>query len=82
VFKKAPSILAIKCSDALTEANFPGDAGKVFSINCPKDCSKDSEGDVFGEFMFAEESSICKAAILDGLLTNMGGNIEIKIEKG
>lgn len=44
-----------------------------FKISCPKDCSKDIKARLFGDMTYTADSSICRAAIHNGAISDLGG---------
>ncbi|KAM5191996.1 uncharacterized protein ACMZJ9_004880 [Mantella aurantiaca] len=50
-------------------------------VQCPSDCS-DTGKNVWGTGVYTEDSSICKAAIHDGVLSNEGGLVTVKKTAG
>lgn len=48
------------------------------TITCPAGC-KEIEGKVYGDKIYTDDSSICLAAMHYGTLSDLGGDVEIKI---
>jgi len=52
-------------------------------VKCPEGCLHHERGSVFGTMVFAEESSICKAAIHAGFIKDHeGGEVIFVIANG
>ncbi|CAH2311369.1 Hypothetical predicted protein [Pelobates cultripes] len=62
----------ISCSTGADEIE-----DKSAELVCPEGC-RDMNDIVWGTHIFTEDSSICRAAIHAGVLTNQGGTIEIR----
>lgn len=64
--------LLIKCADTLEQLKLTGPVGKSYRAYCPKECSK-TEKFIFGTQLYHPYSSVCRAAIHDGKITDDGG---------
>ena len=53
---------------------FPGEIKKAFRIRCPRNCIASSKS-VWGHEVYYWESSICKAAIHQNVISNEGGSL-------
>ena len=69
-------IYSAKCESTFHDVYFRGDPGSVFIINCPSYCDKTSYS-VYGTGIYSIESSMCRAAIHSGVLTQEGGDVVI-----
>jgi hypothetical protein len=79
--KVAPPLRNIDClqtADSGLFANAP--VFSRFVARCPSGCS--NQGEVYGSEIYSDSSSICRAAIHYGALTNHGGEIDFMIEGG
>jgi hypothetical protein len=56
-----------------------GDEGKVLTFKCPKECVHFPDTEVWGDDIYSEDSAVCLAAIHRGVLTDMGGEVHIRI---
>jgi hypothetical protein len=56
--------------NAVLIARFQGALGQKFTVECPDNCIKMQTASVWGCNPFMDESSICKAALGLGLITN------------
>uniref|UniRef100_A0A8C5ANQ3 Vitrin n=1 Tax=Gadus morhua TaxID=8049 RepID=A0A8C5ANQ3_GADMO len=63
---------AIECDVRAGKVNLP-----EFIVKCPSHC-KESKQQVYGTGVFASISSICNAAIHNGIITNSGGKVIVK----
>mmetsp|Transcript_60213 Transcript_60213/g.51010 ORF Transcript_60213/g.51010 Transcript_60213/m.51010 type:complete len:134 (-) Transcript_60213:125-526(-) len=65
-----PAIPTISCSDTLDSLSLQtkGDPGSVFTFVCPRGCQEG--GLLVGSGLYSSSSSVCKAAIQSGVLTN------------
>lgn len=73
----------LKCEATATEKEFEGVTGKFFRVNCPKNCAHHPEGNVFGNLIYSDDSSICKSAIHAGFIKNEeGGEFLVEIANG
>ncbi|SBT87692.1 LCCL domain-containing protein, putative [Plasmodium malariae] len=70
---KYPSRL-LSCDDTFENINFNED--EMIVGRCLPSCINDKE--VYGSFIYAPISPICKSAIHSGIITNKGGLIEIR----
>lgn len=68
-----PAINA-KCNTTIKDKYFRGDPGSVYLVNCPSDCAFNTSS-LSGTGVYTIDSSICKAAIHTGIISNEGGNI-------
>lgn len=57
-----------------------GGSGTTISVTCPAGCS--SSGSVWGTGTYSDDSSICKAAIHAGVITDAGGSFDVTIADG
>ncbi|XP_058240836.1 vitrin isoform X6 [Hemibagrus wyckioides] len=62
----------IECNVRAGKVNFP-----EFIVRCPSSCRETKEK-VYGTGVFASISSICNAAIHNGVITNSGGKVIVK----
>lgn len=73
----------LKCELEGNDKRFEGPTGKTFRLNCPKNCAKHPEGNVFGSLIYSDDSSVCKAAIHAGFIKNEeGGEFLMEIANG
>ena len=63
-----------KCESNASQIHFRGDPGSIFLVQCPSECSQ-VKSIVTGTGIYAVTSSICKAAIQSGIITDEGGLI-------
>ena len=59
----------LDCETLITDEFFEGDPGSIYVVHCPKKCSM-SESNIYGNRLYDNESSICKAAIHAGVIDN------------
>ncbi|HKE17031.1 MAG TPA: LCCL domain-containing protein [Kofleriaceae bacterium] len=57
-----------------------GDVGTRVVVSCPAGCA--SQGGLWGSGAYTLDSSVCRAAIHAGVITDDGGNAAVLIEKG
>lgn len=73
----------LKCELSASDARFSGPSGKTFRLACPKNCANHPEGNVMGNLIYSDDSSICKAAIHAGFIKNEeGGEFIMEIANG
>ena len=65
-------IINLECQSKADSPVFRGDRGSIFLVNCPAKCLN-SQGIVYGTNIYSTQSSICRAAIHAGILTDDGG---------
>jgi hypothetical protein len=65
-----------KCDSTAKNIQFRGDPGSIFQVNCPSDCASKNYS-VTGTGVYSVDSSICRAALQSGVITNDGGNIAL-----
>ncbi|KAM9450147.1 vitrin isoform 2-T2 [Clarias gariepinus] len=71
--KKSKQVVPdVKCNVRAGNINFP-----EFIVRCPSNCHETKEK-VYGTDTFASISSICNAAIHNGIITNSGGKVIVK----
>jgi hypothetical protein len=68
------SIFNAKCESTASQIYFRGDPGSVYMVQCPSECSA-TNYIVTGTGVYTANSSICKAAIQSGVITDEGGPI-------
>jgi hypothetical protein len=69
----------ISCGDSIKSLNKT--ATMNFSVTCPVNCVT-SGGSVWGTDLYTTDSSICRAAIHAGVVTNSGGSASITLAPG
>ncbi len=57
-----------------------GDPGSMHRISCPADCR--NTGSTWGTDVYTADSTICRAAIHAGLVTDRGGEVTVILEPG
>jgi len=62
----------IDCKTKGNDTRFRGDAGSVYLVSCPSNCSEQN-GSLFGLGIYTLDSNICKAGIHSGIITNEKG---------
>eukprot|EP00744_Colponema_vietnamica_P002602 GILI01004051.1.p1 GENE.GILI01004051.1~~GILI01004051.1.p1 ORF type:complete len:616 (-),score=156.37 GILI01004051.1:344-2092(-) len=80
-FADAPPVRQVSCGESTSHPYYKGDSGTKFLVACPKGCST-AAGDVFGTDIYTDDSSICRAAIHFGAVSDEGGEVEVIIEDG
>jgi hypothetical protein len=70
--------LRLSCDASMDNNIYKFKLGVDVSVSCPKKCQQ-SEGKVNGSSLFDGSSSICKAAIQKGLITNEGGKVNVRL---
>lgn len=75
-----PSI-ELSCQDSLLLPDFNGSAGASFRVSCPAGCIHQN-GEIKGNKVYTEDSSICRSAIHAGALSRDGGEAIITIHNG
>eukprot|EP00058_Branchiostoma_floridae_P011020 XP_002596508.1 hypothetical protein BRAFLDRAFT_73817 [Branchiostoma floridae] len=63
------------CSTSADSSQFSSE--DTFTVSCPAGCSGSSQNKVWGTYIYTDDSSICRAAIHDGKLTNSGGQVTV-----
>ena len=81
IFKEAPTLTRINCDETAASSKFIGSTHSKFTVLCAPECSKISNK-VYGLGPFTDDSSICQAAILAGVLTDKGGEVSLIIADG
>jgi hypothetical protein len=77
---KAPITMPIACDTLAIDKLFEGKEGQI-SVRCPKSCAM-SAAPIYGNHFFATSSSVCKAGIFDGAISDRdGGVFSFKIGK-
>jgi len=71
-----PPTFNAKCETTAKNIHFRGDPGSIFLVNCPADCSS-IKSSITGTGIFSIDSSICRAALQSGVITNEGGNLAL-----
>jgi hypothetical protein len=71
-----PPTFNAKCDSTARNMHFRGDPGSIFQLNCPSDCLSKNYS-ITGTGVYSIESSICRAALQSGVITNEGGNIAL-----
>lgn len=61
-----------KCDTTAKNIYFRGDPGSIFMVNCPSDCTG-TNFSLIGSGVYTIDSSICRAALQSGIITNEGG---------
>ena len=76
-----PSEAIITCSDTLvSNANVDGSVGAKVKVLCPAFCAEKSESKIYGNEIYSDNSSICRAAIHSGkLIDGEGGRVMLLI---
>ena len=81
--KRASPITKISCYTKANQRKFETyPTGKEFVLKCPKKCSEIREADIYGTEIFTDSSSICRAAIHEGIINDLGGEVKIAIAEG
>jgi len=73
----------INCKDKVV-ANplFDGVLDSSIKVLCPKGCAEQAQFPVYGKTSFSSKSSICRAAVLSGIIKDdTGGEIFVNIGK-
>eukprot|EP00919_Chromeraceae_sp_WS-2016_P023472 GHVR01055770.1.p1 GENE.GHVR01055770.1~~GHVR01055770.1.p1 ORF type:complete len:294 (+),score=23.55 GHVR01055770.1:2387-3268(+) len=64
-------------------ALFDGAVGTAYTVTCPSGCVAESQTNkVFGKSVHSPESSICSAALFEGVIGDAGGIFSISTENG
>jgi hypothetical protein len=66
--------IKVTCATTLDDVRFSGDIGSVFIIQCPSKCLN-VNANVIGTGLYRTDSSICKAGIHSGVLSNKKGGL-------
>lgn len=79
-----PKVTGITCGDKVyANSKFDGVLGSQFKVLCPPGCGSMSEYPVFGAGKFHEKSSICRAAVMQGVVIDTeGGEVSVVTESG
>ncbi|XP_078601177.1 discoidin, CUB and LCCL domain-containing protein 2-like [Branchiostoma floridae x Branchiostoma japonicum] len=64
----------VDCSTKFTDFD---DDINTFTVTCPADCSDQYSARVWGTGIYRSDSSICRAAIHDGRITDDGGQVTV-----
>lgn len=64
----------IDCKTKGNDPRFRGDAGSVYLVHCPANCSKE-KGVLFGLGLYTADSSVCQAAIHSGVINDEQGGV-------
>jgi len=69
-------ILQVTCDTKMeTNNDFEGDLFTRFNIQCPANCKKTSKGQLIGNFIYKDDSSLCLAAVHAGAINDQSGGI-------
>ncbi|CAK8684613.1 unnamed protein product [Clavelina lepadiformis] len=71
----------VTCNTKARDSSFAKSRETMFDVFCPSSCV-DSSGIVWGNIVYTENSSICRAAIHDGKVTDSGGRVRFYKYKG
>ncbi|CAK8684965.1 unnamed protein product [Clavelina lepadiformis] len=71
--------LSITCTTIASDARFTSQ--NSFEVTCPSGCVE-SNGNIWGSAVYTYDSSICRAAIHDGRLTDSGGKVVVYVKQG
>ncbi len=71
-----PPTFNAKCDTTAKNIYFRGDPGSIFLVNCPSDCSN-IKSSIIGTGVYSIDSSICRAALQSGVISNEGGNLTL-----
>ncbi|CAH1246490.1 ADAMTS16 [Branchiostoma lanceolatum] len=63
------------CSTSADSSQF--NSQETFTVSCPAGCSGNSNDKVWGTYIYTDDSSICRAAIHDGRITDAGGQVTV-----
>jgi len=82
VFEPSPTpeyagILRADCSTTVT--NLPGELGARYLVACPDGCGT---GTIWGTGVYTDDSSVCSAAIHNGVVTSEGGVFSLVLLPG
>jgi hypothetical protein len=78
----APALVNVTCSTTAAVGSFV--AAPIYArfvVKCPPKCSQDVT-EIYGTEIYTDTSSICKAAIHNGILNDNGGEVDFMIEGG
>lgn len=64
----------IDCKTKGNDPRFRGDAGSMYLVHCPADCSKE-KGTLFGLGQYTADSSVCQAGIHSGVISDEKGGV-------
>lgn len=67
--------------DLRVSINEDSEQGMAIVVYCPGECLSSSDAFVYGTHWYSEMSSVCLAAIHDGVLNNTGGYIQLYYER-
>ncbi|XP_076807889.1 uncharacterized protein LOC143451316 isoform X2 [Clavelina lepadiformis] len=70
---------SITCTTTARDARFTSQ--NSFEVTCPSGCVE-SNGNIWGSAVYTHDSSICRAAIHDGRLTDNGGDLTVFRQPG
>ena len=74
-------IIKLGCADILKKNKKLRFAyGIKINLNCPRFCVEKSKYKVYGNKVYSENSSVCRAAVHAGAIKNSGGNFVLKIQ--
>lgn len=71
-----PPTFNAKCDTTSKNIHFRGDPGSIFLVNCPSDCLS-LKSSIIGTGIYSIDSSICRAGLQSGVITNEGGNLTL-----
>ncbi|XP_076810416.1 uncharacterized protein LOC143453138 [Clavelina lepadiformis] len=71
----------VTCNTKARDSSFAKSSETMFDVFCPSSCVG-SSGIVWGNIVYTENSSICRAAIHDGKVTDSGGRVRFYKYKG
>ena len=77
-------IQQLECSSSILNDNhFDNQFYTQYKVRCPKDCQKQENFKVFGNGVYMESSSICRAGLFQSLINNEeGGEMIVQIIQG
>ncbi|CBZ52664.1 hypothetical protein NCLIV_024520 [Neospora caninum Liverpool] len=73
--------IQLTCEDTLRREEFNGVTEQRFLVSCPSGCTS-KVAPVYGSKVYAEASSVCKAALHNGALTAQGGELVVATHSG
>jgi len=77
---KAPQLTGFNCQTTASEGDISkAPVGKKFVVLCPAKCSN-QKGNIWGTDVYTDNSSICRAAIHYGILSDKGGEVSFLID--
>lgn len=85
IVNKRKDYIELSCEDSLRKEDIMKDYYKKYTslkMVCPRNCMNYEKGYVYGSDIYSDNSSVCRAGIHSGVISNEGGFIEVNMVSG